>query len=145
MEKAYLMSIMGKPVRRTDKEAIDMRFMMLMIPAVYQGPGQSPAAPTPEAIAEMSVYNEALVKAGILLAGDGLHPPEKGARVKFAAGRKPVISDGPFSEAKEVLGGFWMIQVRSKDEAVEWARRCPAGDGDIIEVRRVFEPADFES
>ena len=87
-------------------------------------------------------YNESLQKAGVLLALDGLHPPSMGARVTFAGG-KPKVTDGPFAEAKEVLGGYWMIQVKSKEEAIEWAKRAPMGDNEIIEVRQVQEMADF--
>ena len=101
-----------------------MRFMMLMIPRGYEtaAPGTVPDA---KAVAAMMKYNEALQKAGVLLALDGLHPPSMGARVSFAGG-KPTVTDGPFAETKEVLGGYWMIQVNSKDEAIEWAKRCPA-------------------
>src|SRR5262245_61835073 len=101
-----------------------MRFMMLMIPKGYETakPGTMPDA---ELVAKMMQFNESLAKAGILLAMDGLHPPSMGARVSFAGG-KPSIVDGPFSEAKEVLGGYWLIQVKSKEEALEWASRCPA-------------------
>jgi len=87
-------------------------------------------------------YNESLQKAGVLLALDGLHPPSMGARVSFAAG-KPKVTDGPFAEAKEVLGGYWMIQVKSKAEAIEWASRCPASANEVIEVRQVQEFSDF--
>ncbi len=87
-------------------------------------------------------YNEDLQKAGILLALDGLHPPSMGARVTFDTG-KPVVKDGPFAEAKEVLGGYWMIQVRSREEAIAWASRCPAGPNEVIEVRQVQEMEDF--
>ena len=120
-----------------------MRFMMLMIPKGYEtaAPGAMPDA---EAVAAMMRYNEELQNAGVLLALDGLHPPSMGARVSFAGG-KPEVTDGPFAEAKEVLGGYWMIQVRSKDEALEWARRCPMSDGDILEVRQVQEFSDFPS
>jgi hypothetical protein len=90
----------------------------------------------------MMKYNEELQKAGVLLALDGLHPPSMGARVTFKGG-KPKITDGPFSEAKEVLGGYWMINVKSKDEAVAWAARCPAGENETIEVRQVQEMEDF--
>jgi hypothetical protein len=118
-----------------------MRFMMIMIPKGYEkaAPG---TLPDPKAVAAMSKYNETLQKAGVLLALDGLHPPASGARVSFAGG-KPRVTDGPFPEAKEVIGGYWMIQVKSKDEAVEWARRCPASDNEVIEIRQVFEPSDF--
>ena len=118
-----------------------MRFMMLMIPKGYESapPGASPDA---KAVAAMMKYNESLQKAGVLLALDGLHPPSMGARVSFSGG-KATVSDGPFAEAKEVLGGYWMIQVRSKEEAVEWASRCPASDNEVIEVRQVQELSDF--
>ncbi len=125
-----------------------MRFMMLMIPKVYQ-PG-TPAdqragegfAPPADAIAKMMKYNEELAKTGALVALDGLHPIARGARVAFPQG-KPRVTDGPFTESKEVLGGFWIINVKSKEEAVEWARRVPAEEGDVIEVREIFEIADF--
>jgi hypothetical protein len=115
--------------------------MMLMIPKGYEkaSPGAMPPA---DHIAAMMKYNEALTKAGVLLALDGLHPPSAGARVTFSGG-KPTITDGPFSEAKEVIGGYWMIQVRSRAEALEWASRCPATDNEVIEVRQVQEMADF--
>jgi len=118
-----------------------MRFMMLMIPKGYESaaPGAMPDA---AAVAAMMKYNEDLQKAGILLALDGLHPPSMGARVSFAGG-KPVVTDGPFAEAKEVLGGYWMIEVGSKEEAVAWAARCPASGNEVIEVRQVQEMADF--
>jgi hypothetical protein len=90
----------------------------------------------------MSRYNEELAKAGILLSLDGLHPAGKGARVSFSGG-KANATDGPFTEAKELIGGYWLIQAKSKQEAVEWASRCPAADGDVIEVRQVFEMSDF--
>jgi hypothetical protein len=90
----------------------------------------------------MMKYNESLQKAGILLGLDGLHPPSAGARVSFSGG-KPSVTDGPFAEAKEALGGYWMIQVRSREEAVEWASRCPASDDEVIEIRQVFEMSDF--
>lgn len=118
-----------------------MRFMMLMIPRGYEkaAPGAMPDA---KAVAAMMKYNESLQKAGVLLALDGLHPPSMGARVSFSGG-KPRVTDGPFAEAKEVVGGYWMIQVRSRDEAIEWASRCPASDTEIIEVRQVQEFSDF--
>lgn len=118
-----------------------MRFMMLMIPKGYENaePGTMPDA---KAVEAMMKYNESLQKAGVLLALDGLHPPSMGARVSFSGG-KPVVTDGPFAETKEVLGGYWMIDVKSKQEAIEWASRCPAGDNEIIEVRQVQEFDDF--
>jgi hypothetical protein len=90
----------------------------------------------------MSKYNDALKKAGALLALDGLHPPSAGSRVSFSGGRS-TVTDGPFAEAKEAIGGYWMIQVKSKEEAIEWASRAPMQDGDTIEVRRVQEMSDF--
>ena len=118
-----------------------MRFMMLMIPKGYENaaPGTMPDA---EGVAAMMKYNEELQKAGVLLALDGLHPPSMGARVSFAGG-KPKVTDGPFAEAKEVLGGYWMIQVKSKQEAIEWAKRCPGSKNEVIEVRQVQEMEDF--
>ena len=118
-----------------------MRFMMLMIPKGYEkaAPGAMPDA---KAVAAMMKYNESLQKAGVLLALDGLHPPSMGARVSFSGG-KPQVTDGPFTEAKEILGGYWVIQVKSKEEAVEWAKRCPASDNEVIEVRQVQEFEDF--
>jgi len=118
-----------------------MRFMMLMIPKGYEkaAPGAMPDA---KAVEAMMKYNESLQKAGVLLALDGLHPPSMGARVSFSEG-KPKVTDGPFSEAKEVIGGYWMVQVKSKAEAIEWASRCPGSDNEVIEVRQVQEFSDF--
>jgi hypothetical protein len=118
-----------------------MRYMMLMIPKGYAKAAPD-AMPEASAVAAMMKYNASLEKAGVLLALDGLHPASAGARVSFAGG-KPKVMDGPFAEAKEVIGGYWMIQVKSKEEAVEWAKRCPAGDGDVIELRQVQEMSDF--
>src|SRR5215471_1694126 len=118
-----------------------MRFMMLMIPKGYESAAAG-VTPSAEAVAAMMRYNESLKKAGILLSLDGLHPPSMGARVTFPDG-KPVVTDGPFSEVKEVLGGYWMIQVRSREEAIEWAKRCPAGPNETIEIRQVQELSDF--
>ena len=125
-----------------------MRYIMMMIPRVYQP--DTPAAekagegftPPADAVAKMMKFNEELSKAGALIALDGLHPVAKGARVAFAGG-KPKVTDGPFIESKEVIGGYWIIQAKSKEEAVAWATRCPAADGDIIELRQVFEMSDF--
>ena len=125
-----------------------MRFMMLMIPRVYQpdAPAGEKAgegfAPDAKIVAAMMKYNEELAKAGALIALDGLQPTLKGARISFS-GSKRTVTDGPFTEVKEVVGGYWMIQVNSKEEAIEWAKRCPAQDGDVIEVRQVFEMSDF--
>lgn len=119
-----------------------MRFMMIMIPGVYRKPVPPDFMPDMEAVRKMGEYNEQLRKAGVLLALDGLTPPAVGARVSFAGG-KVSVTDGPFAETKEVFGGYWMIQVGSRDEAIAWAKRCPADPADIIEIRRVFEPEDF--
>jgi hypothetical protein len=118
-----------------------MRFMMLMIPRGYETakPG---TMPDPKAVAAMMKYNESLQKAGVLVGLDGLHPRSAGARVSFSGGQ-PKVMDGPFAETKEVVGGYWMIQVKSKEEAIEWASRCPASDNEVIEVRQVQEFADF--
>jgi len=118
-----------------------MRFMMLMIPLGYE------TAPPdvqldPAAAAAMMKYNEELERAGVLITLDGLHPPSMGARVSFATGT-PVVTDGPFAEVKEVLGGYWMIDVASRDKAIAWAKKCPAGPNEIIEIRQVQEIADF--
>jgi len=119
-----------------------MRFMMLMIPKGYETAAPGTMPDDAKRIASMMKYNESLQKAGVLLALDGLHPPSMGARVSFSGG-KPKVTDGPFSETKEVVGGYWMIQVKSKEEAVEWASRCPASDNEVIEVRQVQEFSDF--
>jgi hypothetical protein len=118
-----------------------MRFMMLMIPKGYEtaAPGTVPDA---KGVERMMKYNQALQDAGVLIALDGLHPPSMGARVSFEGG-KPKVTDGPFTEAKEVLGGYWMIDVKSKQEAIDWASRCPAGPNEVIEIRQVQELVDF--
>jgi hypothetical protein len=119
-----------------------MRFMMIVIPKGYE---KADAGTRPQAkdVERMMKYNESLQKAGVLLALDGLHPPSAGgARVSFSGG-KPTVKDGPFAEAKEVIGGYWMIQVKSREEAIEWASRAPMNDDELIEVRQVFEMADF--
>jgi hypothetical protein len=118
-----------------------MRFMMLMIPKGYESAAPD-AMPPADAVAAMMKYNEALKAAGVLITCDGLHPPSTGARVSFAGGT-PLVTDGPFTEAKEVLGGYWMIDVKSRDEAIAWAKRCPASANEIIEIRQVQEMADF--
>jgi hypothetical protein len=116
-----------------------MRFMMLIYPGEKAEQGNLPGK---EAIANMVKYNGELRKAGVLLALDGLQPSSKGARIRFAGG-KPTITDGPFSEAKELIGGYWVIEVKSREEAIEWASRCPASDDEMIELRQVFELSDF--
>jgi hypothetical protein len=118
-----------------------MRFMMIMLPNIPNIEEEN-WTPDAEAVAAMGRYNEELTKAGVLLALDGLQSPAKGARVSFSGGSASV-TDGPFAEAKELIGGYWMIEVASKAEAVEWASRCPGADGDTIEVRQVYEMADF--
>jgi hypothetical protein len=112
-----------------------------MIPKGYEtaAPGTMPDV---EAVAAMMKYNHDLQQAGVLLSLDGLHPPSMGARVSFKKG-KARVTDGPFIEAKEVLGGYWMIDVTSKEEAIEWARRCPGSDNEVIEIRQVQEMSDF--
>ena len=117
-----------------------MRFMMIV-----KGNKDSEAGilPTEEALTDMAKYNEQLVKAGVLIAGDGLQPTSKGARVKYSGSKRTVV-DGPFAEAKEIIAGFWVIQAKSKEEALEWARRVPFQDGEV-EVRQLFELEDFGS
>jgi hypothetical protein len=125
-----------------------MRFLMMMIPRGYQP--DTPASekveegyePTVEEMAPMGRFNDAMESAGVLLSVDGLHPLSRGARVSFAQGNNTVV-DGPFIEAKEVIGGFWIIQVNSRQEAIDWARRCPAKDGDEVELREVWEMSDL--
>lgn len=121
-----------------------MRFIMFMIPDVYQGGKKLPPnfAPPADAVEQMMKYNERLAKAGALIALDGLHPIDKGARVSFAKG-KPAVTDGPFIESKEVFGGYWIIKAKSKEEAVQWAKEVPAEPGDTIEIRQIFDMEDF--
>jgi hypothetical protein len=118
-----------------------MRFMLLMIPKGYETakPGTLPDA---KAVEAMMKFNQDLQKAGVLLSLEGLHPPSMGVRVSFPEG-KPIVTDGPFAESKEVVGGFWILQLKSKAEAIEWAKKCPAGKNEIIEIRQVQEMADF--
>ena len=119
-----------------------MRFMMLMIPSPeHQAQIDAGAFPDPEIVAAMGRYNEAMMKAGVMLSADGLHPRSAGARVVFSGGKGTVV-DGPYTEAKEVLGGYWMIQTKSREEAIEWVLRCPEKDC-VIELRRVYELSDF--
>jgi hypothetical protein len=118
-----------------------MRFILLMIPAGYE------SAPPgidldPAAVDRMMSYNDELQKAGVLRALEGLHPPSSGARVSFKGG-KPMVTDGPFPEAKEVVGGYWVIEVGSRQEAIEWAKRCPGGDNEVIEIRQIQEMDDY--
>ena len=115
-----------------------MRFMMLMYPQIEEADW----TPTPEGLAAMGRYNEELQKAGMLLALDGLRPPSEGASVSFDGEGSATVTDGPFAEAKEVVGGYWLIQARSEEEALEWASRVP-GESCRVEVRRIFEMEDF--
>jgi len=117
---------------------------MLMIPAVYRaGTKVDPGfVPDTEKVAEMGRFNDEMAKSVKILSLNGLHPVATGARVSFAQG-KPIVTDGPFIETKEVLGGYWLVEAKSKDEVTKWAQRCPASDGDVIEIRQVFEPEDF--
>jgi hypothetical protein len=116
-----------------------MRFMMLMYPSDAAEAGTPPDV---ETVAAMAKYNEALMAAGVLRAGEGLHPTSKGARVYFG-GKKPRVIDGPFAESKEVLGGYWMIQVKSRAEALDWLAKIPGGDAKFVELRQVYEFEDF--
>lgn len=119
-----------------------MRFMIIIKASKNTEAG---VLPDEKLLAAMGNYNEELVKAGVLLAGEGLHPSSKGARVKFSDGKRTVI-DGPFAETKELIAGFWLIQVKSKEEAIEWVKRCPdplPGEDAVIEIRQVFEAEDF--
>ena len=118
-----------------------MRFMIIVKADKNSEAG---VMPSQKLLAEMSKYNEELVKAGVLLAGEGLQPSSKGARVKISGNKRTVI-DGPFAETKELIAGFWLFQVKSKEEAIEWVRRCPnpmEGDSEI-EIRQLFEAEDF--
>jgi hypothetical protein len=131
-----------KSGRKTKADgATTMRFMMLMIPLGYETSAPD-VQPDPERVAAMMRYNTELKEAGVLITLEGLHPPSTGARVSFATG-EPVVTDGPFAEAKEVLGGYWMIDVASRDEAIAWAKKCPASGNEIIEIRQVQEMGDF--
>jgi hypothetical protein len=119
---------------------VTMRFMILV---KADGESEAGALPREEDLAEMGSYNEELVKAGVMLAGEGLHPSSKGARVKFS-GDKTTVIDGPFTESKELIAGFWLFQVKSREEAIEWVKRAPFRDTEI-EIRQVFETEDFGS
>lgn len=116
-----------------------MRFMVLV---KANQESEAGVMPSEELLTEMGKFNEALVNAGVMLAGEGLHPSSKGVRVKFS-GDKRIVTDGPFAETKELLAGFWLWQVASKEEAIEWVKRCPMQEGDEIEIRQVFEAEDF--
>ncbi|HSS69925.1 MAG TPA: YciI family protein [Casimicrobiaceae bacterium] len=119
-----------------------MRFMVIVKATKNSEAG---ALPTQKLLAEMGKFNEELVKAGVMLAGEGLQPSSKGARVKFSSGKRTVV-DGPFAETKELVAGFWIWQVKSKEEAIEWVKRCPdpmPGEDAVIEIRQVYEAEDF--
>jgi hypothetical protein len=116
-----------------------MRFMVLVKADKNSEAG---VLPSKELLAAMGQFNEEMVKAGVLLAGEGLQASSKGARVSFA-GRNRLVTDGPFAETKELIAGFWLIQVKSKEEAIEWVKRVPFKDGEVIEIRQVFEASDF--
>ena len=116
-----------------------MRFMIIVKADKNSEAGVMPST---ELLEQMGKYNEELVKAGIMLAGEGLHPSSRGARVRFSGSKRTVI-DGPFAETKELIAGFWLWQVRSMDEAVEWLKRAPFEPGDEVEIRQVFEAEDF--
>jgi hypothetical protein len=118
-----------------------MRFMMLVIPKGYEKAAPE-TMPDAKRVAEMMKYNESLLKAGVLLSMDGLQPLSSGARVSFKGG-KAKVTDGPYAEAKEVIGGYWMVQLKSRAEAVEWATRAPMSDDEMIEIRQVHEFEDF--
>ncbi|GAA5002236.1 YciI family protein [Kitasatospora paranensis] len=116
-----------------------MRFMLIV---QANEDSEAGVMPTPEAFDAMSRYNEELIKAGVLLAAEGLHPSSNGARLTYRGGR-PTVTDGPFTESKELIAGFWVIDVGSREEALEWAGRAPFEDGAVLELRKVFEAADF--
>ena len=115
-----------------------MRFMVLVKASKDSEAG---VLPTKEAFAEMGQFNEQMMKAGVMLAGEGLQASSKGARINYS-GEKPVVTDGPFTETKELVAGFWLIQVKSKEEAIEWLKRAPFKEGEV-EIRQVFEASDF--
>src|ERR1051326_682431 len=118
-----------------------MRFIVLVKASPESEAG---VMPSQQLLAEMGKFNEELVKAGVMLEGEGLHPSSKGARIKFSGSKRPVV-DGPFAETKELVAGFWVWQVRSKEEAIEWAKRCPnpTGTEGELEIRQIFEADDF--
>jgi hypothetical protein len=119
-----------------------MRFMLLMIPKGYETAAPGTIPDDVAAVESMMNYNRSLQEAGVLLSCEGLHPPSMGARVSFTGG-KARVTDGPFAEAKEVLGGYWVIEVPSRAAAIEWATRCPGGDNEVIEVRQIQELSDY--
>jgi hypothetical protein len=114
---------------------------MMLLPAPAEALEKC-AVPSPEIVIPMRKFNQEMAKAGVLLGAEGLHPSSKGTRIRVSGGKR-VVTDGPFAEAKEVIAGFWIIQVKSKEEAVEWAKRCPLPENGLIEIRQVFENCDF--
>src|SRR6478672_5785537 len=131
----------ARPTPMTDEgRGTDMRFMVMV---KANADSEAGTLPTQEQLAEMGAFNEELVKAGVMLAGEGLQDSSKGARVRFGEGRSTTVVDGPFAEAKELIAGFWLWQVSSREEAIEWVRRAPFLPGDEIEIRQVFEAEDF--
>jgi hypothetical protein len=113
---------------------------MVMVPA--NADSEAGVLPKENDLRDMMKYNEQLVRAGVMLAGDGLHPTSKGARITFGGGKRTVV-DGPFTEAKELIAGYWIWQVKSKEEAIEWAKRAPFPDGTTLELRQLFEPTEL--
>jgi hypothetical protein len=122
-----------------ENEDTTMRFMVLV---KSDESSEAGVMPSKELLTRMGKYNEELAKAGVMLAGEGLHPSSKGARVRFS-GDKRTVTDGPFAETKELVGGFWLWQVKSKEEAIEWLKRAPFDGGTEVELRQVFEAEDF--
>jgi hypothetical protein len=118
-----------------------MRFLVLVKPPTAGGYEEG-KMPSPKLVANMGAFNAELAKAGVLLSAEGLHPTAKGARIDYAGG-KPTVTDGPFAETKELVGGFWIIQVKSKDEAIEWLRRCPFEGDEVVELRQIHDPEEF--
>ena len=116
-----------------------MRFMMIVKASKESEAG---ALPTKELVAAMGKFNEEMIKAGVMLSGEGLHPSSKGARVAYS-GQKRTVTDGPFSQTAELASGFWVINVKSKEEALDWAKRVPFTNGEVVEIRQIFEASDF--
>lgn len=124
-----------------------MRFQVFMIPKVYQPKNGKHTAPefkpNTEAMERMGKFNDELKKAGALISLDGLHPITTGARVSFSGG-KPKVTDGPSVDSNEVIGGYWILKADSKQQVIDWMKRCPADDGDVLEIRQIFEMSDFQ-
>jgi len=116
-----------------------MRFMMIVKASKESEAG---ALPTRELVAAMGKFNEEMIKAGVMLSGEGLHPSSKGARIAYS-GQKRTVTDGPFSQTGELASGFWVINVKSKEEALDWAKRVPFTNGEVVEIRQIFEASDF--